>query len=84
MATINEGNGRYKANIAEVCERINKYKEQNPTHVIVVRTNPYNQLVAKLYDKTNDLLIMVVEYLTENTIDQVTACADEHHDGRFW
>ena len=88
MATINEGNGRYKANIAEVCERINQYKEQHPKHIIVALTNPYNQLVVKLYDETvgsiDDALIMVVEYLTEKTIDQVTACADEHRDGRFW
>ena len=88
MATINEGNGRYKVHISEVCKRINEYKAQHTNHVITMLTNPYNQLVVKIYDETLDRgaegLIMVVEYLTDNTIGQVLALADIHTDGRFW
>jgi hypothetical protein len=87
MATINEGNGKYKANIAEVCKRINEYKAQHANHVIKMLTNPYNRLVVKIYDESIEgegNLIMVVEYLTDNTIGQVLALADEHKDGRFW
>lgn len=88
MATINEGNGKYKANIAEVCKRINEYKAQHANHVIKMLTNPYNPLVVKIYDESPNAgaegLIMVVEYLTDNTISQVLALADEHEDGRFW
>lgn len=88
MAIVNEGDGRYKTNIAEVCKRINAYKAAHPDHVIVALTNPYNRLVVKLYDDTiggiSESLIMVVEYLTDKTIDQVVACADEHKDGRYW
>ena len=84
MAVINEGNGRYKTNIAEVCKRINEYKAYHGNHVIEMLTNPYNRLVVKIYDESIDELIMVVEYLTDNTIEQVLALADEHRDGRFW
>lgn len=85
MATIDEGNGKYKANIAEVCKRINNYKSQHINHVIKMLTNPYNRLVVKVYDETNEgELIMIVEYLTENTIEKVLELADEHKDGRFW
>ena len=84
MAVINEGNGRYKTNIAEVCKRINEYKVQHGNHVIKMLANPYNRLVVKIYDESIDELIMVVEYLTDNTIEQVLALADEHRDGRFW
>ena len=88
MATINEGNGKYKANIAEVCKRINEYKAQHANHVITMLTNPYNRLVVKIYDDSLGMadanLIMVVEYLTDNTIGKVLALADEHKDSRFW
>jgi len=87
MATINEGNGKYKANIAEVCKRINEYKAQHANHVIKMLTNPYNGLVVKIYDESiegDGNLIFVVEYLTDKTIGQVLALADEHKDGRFW
>ena len=87
MATIDEGNGKYKASIAEVCKRINEYKAQHANHMIKMLTNPYNRLVVKVYDESIEGegdLIMVVEYLTDKTIDQVLALADVHHDGRFW
>jgi hypothetical protein len=89
MATINEGNGKYKASIVEVCKRINAYKAQHANHVIKMLTNPYNRLVVKVYDESigvmsGDDLIMVIEYLTDNTIGKVLELADEHTDGRFW
>ena len=88
MATIDEGNGRYKSNIKDVCNRIKEYKEKHPDHIIEMLTNPYNSLVIKIYDitlnKGADGLIMIIEYLTPKTIDQVLALSDEHRDGRFW
>jgi uncharacterized FlaG/YvyC family protein len=91
MVFCNVGAGRYRTNITEVCRRINEYKEQHHGHVIRALTNPYNPLVVKIYDETIEETteipyhcVMVVEYLTEKTIDQVTALADIHKDGRFW
>ena len=84
MAIYNDGNGKRKMSVQKITEEITQYRKNHPEAPIRALTNPYNRLVVKMQDLQRGELIATVEYCTDRTVDQITALADIHEDGRFW